>query len=393
MLKIIKENIYNRDINLDILKIIGCVLVIFLHCKGIVVDTNGKVNLSNLAMESFTAICVQIFFITSGFYMYREDGTYVKHLKKLIVSVIVPYIILTFFCLFVTDWLLGISSFKDCIKEANPLANINVIWASLKYNTSAVLPNTLNHLWYIFSYGEIILFYPITKFIINKCPKWIKIFILIIGIFFLFQNDYRFISGRDDYKNIFFVIPKAIFLSFVGSLLYNNFIKVYIIEKKDNIFNTKKKKVISLLSIVYIVLMIISFFLQKDLYEKGGVYYFDSWDSGITFIRTVIICILIYLIDFNKIKQKLKNILSYLSSISYYIYLTHYIILQRFLIRYVDEHFRSKCANAFQDFAFAFLFTILVSVTTVIFCIIIKEVKDYFLKGIKSIYAKFIQKK
>lgn len=350
----------NRDYKLDFLKVIGCLLVILLHCKGLVIRSDGTVNYNNLIIESFTAPCVEIFFLTSGFYLYKEDGSYLKNIKRLLFNIVIPYILFCFICLNLTDWLLGIKNLQENFQSNNINENLKTLWLSLRYNTANNLPNTLNHLWYIFSYIEIILFYPISKWFVLKCNKYIRYIVLAICFFFMLQNDYRLLSNNEWMYNIFFTIPKAVTVSVMGHVLFNDFIKKDLIKNKKNIF--------ILLLIISIVLMYISYKMQGYYYEHGGVYYFNSWDSGITFIRTVILCIMVYLIDFKENKM-----VSYIAQISYYIYLMHYVILQRFLVRYIDEHFRSKCSNAFQDFAFAFLFFALVSVTTIIVCTVIHE--------------------
>lgn len=353
--------IIKRDYKLDVLKVIGCLLVILLHCKGLVIRTDGTINYNNLLIESFTAPCVEIFFLTSGFYLYKENGTYLDKLKRLLFNIVIPYIIFCFICLNLTDWLLGIKNIQENFQSNSVKENLNSLWFSLRYNTADGLPNTLNHLWYIFSYIEIILFYPISKWFVQKCNKYVRNAVLIICFFFMLQNDYRLLTGNDWMYNIFFHIPKAITISVMGHVLFNDFIK------KDYIKN--KKFALVIFTMISIALMVLSYYMQAYYYEHGGVYYFDSWDSCITFVRTVILCVMVYLMDLKE-----NKFVSYIAQLSFYIYLIHYVILQRFLVRYVDEHFRSKCSNTFQDFAFAILFFILVTVTTILVCTVLHEI-------------------
>lgn len=113
----------HKNIKVEIARIIACLLVIALHLRPSAVTINGQLNVKSLFIECLCSTCVTTFFLISGFYIYDKKSNLFKDwfylICKYIKRIYIPAIVLTFIALIFQDYILGLKSFVDCVKDIN----------------------------------------------------------------------------------------------------------------------------------------------------------------------------------------------------------------------------------------------------------------------------------
>lgn len=162
-----------RYIYLDILNIVACIFVIFLHCNGIVhTFSDTKVWRESMVVETVAYCAVPIFFMISGATLipYREKYSTKVFMKKRIVKTVIPFVIWTFISLGF-KMMLGMITFKWTFPD---IINLFV-------NTTAE-----NVYWFFIPLFMIYLSMPVLS-LINKN---LKILIYIFVVSFVLYSVY-----------------------------------------------------------------------------------------------------------------------------------------------------------------------------------------------------------
>lgn len=173
-----------RNIKIEIIRLIACMAVIWYHIRELPWKTNGELSETAVFFECVCTICVMTFFLITGFFIYNRKGTILENwgylIKKFFSQVFIFFILVCIFTIVFHEFLISRESFLYCIQNASLSKIATTLFDSFKHFSANYLPGTAAHLWYIFSYAIIIIAYPITKFIIEKFPKYITYVILVI---------------------------------------------------------------------------------------------------------------------------------------------------------------------------------------------------------------------
>ena len=382
-----------RNVKIEIIRLIACFAVIWYHIRELPFKTNGELSETAVFFECLCTICVMTFFLITGFFIYNKKGNiitdWISLLKKFLINIFVPFIIVCVITLIFHDFLISKNSFIECINNINISYIIEKLFLSIKSFDVAMLPGTAAHLWYVYSYAIIMLVYPITRYILTKMPKFVGYLIVAILTVFMVVNDYHLYFGDPSYNLIFKIIHKPIYYSAVGHILYNDIIKKYVdskpIDDKTLIINIKLF-VISIL--VYAINFVLLFFTQVGYYlGVNNGYVYTSWLSLYSLIMTSAFILVVYNVNAEKfLTSKIKNAIFYLSGKTLYIYLVHYLIITKFM----SIGFQNIWTRNRPNIIYHFIYYIFYSLFIFILSLIVVIVLDFIKRGLICLKEKII---
>ena len=382
-----------RNVKIEIIRLIACFAVIWYHIRELPFKINGELSETAVFFECLCTICVMTFFLITGFFIYNKKGNiitdWISLLKKFLINIFVPFIIVCVITLIFHDFLISKNSFIECINNINISYIIEKLFLSIKSFDVAMLPGTAAHLWYVYSYAIIMLVYPITRYILTKMPKFVGYLIVAILTVFMVVNDYHLYFGDPSYNLIFKIIHKPIYYSAVGHILYNDIIKKYVdskpIDDKTLIINIKLF-VISIL--VYAINFVLLFFTQVGYYlGVNNGYVYTSWLSLYSLIMTSAFILVVYNVNAEKfLTSKIKNAIFYLSSKTLYIYLVHYLIITKFM----SIGFQNIWTRNRPNIIYHFIYYIFYSLFIFILSLIVVIVLDFIKRGLICLKEKII---
>ena len=382
-----------RNVKIEIIRLIACFAVIWYHIRELPFKTNGELSETAVFFECLCTICVMTFFLITGFFIYNKKGNiitdWISLLKKFLINIFVPFIIVCVITLIFHDFLISKNSFIECINNINISYIIEKLFLSIKSFDVAMLPGTAAHLWYVYSYAIIMLVYPITRYILTKMPKFVGYLIVAILTVFMVVNDYHLYFGDPSYNLIFKIIHKPIYYSAVGHILYNDIIKKYVdskpIDDKTLIINIKIF-VISIL--VYAINFVLLFFTQVGYYlGVNNGYVYTSWLSLYSLIMTSAFILVVYNVNAEKfLTSKIKNAIFYLSGKTLYIYLVHYLIITKFMSIGFQNIWTRNRPNIIYHFVYYIFYSLFIFILSLIVVIVL----DFIKRGLICLKEKII---
>lgn len=382
-----------RNVKIEIIRLIACFAVIWYHIRELPFKTNGELSETAVFFECLCTICVMTFFLITGFFIYNKKGNiiadWISLLKKFLINIFVPFIIVCVITLIFHDFLISKNSFIECINNINISYIIEKLFLSIKSFDVAMLPGTAAHLWYVYSYAIIMLVYPITRYILTKMPKFFGYLIVAILTVCMVVNDYHLYFGDPSYNLIFKIIHKPIYYSAVGHILYNDIIKKYVdskpIDDKTLIINIKLF-VISIL--VYAITFVLLFFTQVGYYlGVNNGYVYTSWLSLYSLIMTSAFILVVYNVNAEKfLTSKIKNAIFNLSSKTLYIYLVHYLIITKFMSIGFQNIWTRNRPNIIYHFVYYIFYSLFIFILSLIVVIVL----DFIKRGLICLKEKII---
>ena len=384
-----------RNIKIEIIRLIACMAVIWYHIRELPWKTNGELSETAVFFECVCTICVMTFFLITGFFIYNRKGTILENwgylIKKFFSQVFIFFILVCIFTIVFHEFLISRESFPYCIQNASLSKIATTLFDSFRHFSANYLPGTAAHLWYIFSYAIIIIAYPITKFIIEKFPKYITYIILVILTIFMIINDYYLFYGNPSYNLIFKIIHKPIYYSVWGYVLYNDIIKKYVDERLKKTRNKKKiliiNKPLCFISVLMYAITFILLFKTQVAYDLGtnGEYVYTSWLSTYSLFLTTGFILFIYNLNIDRfLNKKINNIIYYLSSKTLGIYMIHYLVITKFL----SIGFQSMFTNNRPNFLYHLIYYIFYSLFIFIVSFVILLIIEFIVNSIKSLIMK-----
>lgn len=385
----------NRNIKIEIIRVIACFAVIWYHIRELPFKSNGEISETAIFFECICTICVMSFFLITGFFIYNKKGLILKDwfdlIKKYVIQIFFPFILIAIFTIIFHEYLISRSTFIECIQVASVKAIIYTLFKSIKTFSVDPLPGTAAHLWYVYSYGLIIISYPITRFILTKCPKYVLYIVLSIITILMIINDYHLFYNNPSYNLFFEFIPKPVYYSAWGHILYNDIMKKQIDKVLENAENASKVLIINnklfIISVfVYIATFILLFLTELKYVETvNNGYVYTSWLSLYALILTTAFVLAVYDINIDRfLTDKIEKIISFISSKTLGIYLVHYLIVTKLIATNVQGSFIVDRTTIFHHVAFyviyGFIIFIISLLVVCIFDSIIAFVKNKILK-------------
>lgn len=371
-----------RNYKIEIIRLIACMLVIWCHIRDLPWKADGDLSETAILFETITSTCVTTFFMLTGFFIYNKNENIIKNWIKLLINyllkIFIPFIIAAIFTLIFHDYIVSLRSFRECISTIDLKFICDSLFKSITTFDVRFLPDSAGHLWFVYAYGIIIISYPIVKIIIDKLNKKILYVLLLTYAMIMLTNDILAFSSNRILEIVFFLIPRQIFYSAFGYVLYNDLIKNKIdnINEKNDVIINKPLFFISL--IIYIVNFIILFNTEcKYLLTTNKDYLYTSFLSFNSFLMTTTSIIMLCDINFDKfVNEKIENIILYLSNKTLYIYLFHIFIVQKFLTLQIQYQFQKFRYNLFLHFIYYIIYGFVIFILSLLVAIIFNYIYE-----------------
>lgn len=178
--------------NIELARIIGCFVVICIHTVTWYV-AGGELLSNSLLLRCFFADGVPIFWYIMGYFLFSNPNTtLVKRLKKTGTQLLLPAFAVMVFSQIWQDWVLadiGQVSFLSCL-DMHSFDVKNLFGNILNWSSKMTFGG---HLWYVFSYVQVILWTPLLAFICTKDPKATKCrrFVMLLAALYVLNQDIK----------------------------------------------------------------------------------------------------------------------------------------------------------------------------------------------------------
>lgn len=384
-----------RNIKIEIIRIIACIAVIWYHIRELPFKTNGEISETAIFFECLCTICVMSFFLITGFFIYNKKNKiltdWIDLIKKYIIQIFIPFIFVAIFTIIFHEYLISRATFMECIQNASIQNIFYTLFMSIRTFSVDPLPGTAAHLWYVYSYGLIIIAYPITRFILTKCPKYVSYIVLFIITMFMIINDYHLFFNNPSYNLFFEIIPKPVYYSAWGHVLYNDIMKKRIDKLLDTCKDSSKVFIINsrifiISALIYALTFVLLFLTELKYVETvNNGYVYTSWLSLYALILTSAFILMIYDINIERfLNAKIENAITFISSKTLGIYLVHYLIVTKLISTNVQGRFIVDRTTIFHHLAFYILYGFVIFIISLaVVCIIdsiISLIKNKVLK-------------
>lgn len=386
------STIKKRDVKIEIIRILACLLVVWYHIRELPWKQNGELSETAVFFEAICTVCVVTFFLISGFFIYDRKGTIIEnwiyHIKHFFKKIFLPFIIVVILCIVFHEYLISAKTFKECIDGFSVKNTIATLFDSFKSFSADPLPGTAAHLWYIYSYFNIILVYPISALILKKTKKAFSYSLLLLYTVIMILNDYKSFYGDSIYYVVFDIVHKPVYYSMCGYVLYNEVIKKIIAREKDS----EKDKASIIIDkrlffgalIIYAIGFVMLFKTQVAYYYGTNAgYVYTSWLSLYSLILSSAFVVIIYNLRIDKyLNDKIKNAIYYISGKTLGIYLIHYLLIVKLNSTGFQASFARYRINIVFYFIYFIVYSFIIILLSMAILVVIEFMKNKLLGGL-----------
>lgn len=303
-----------------------------------------------------------------GFFL-SKNTSFKELLNKTFWKRLIPSLVLIIFFSIFKNWLYTDISLIDFFNEYQ-FSIVGLFKDIFVWTTSS----PTGHLWFLFSYFQIILLYPLLSNIIKD--RKVCRYIIFVTIVFMLIKDIQVLLNPEFGIKDYYMMGIPFIYALTGYELYLN---------KDKFRNNRKLIFIAIL--IGIICQILRWLLQMQLFKVtafNDYYYF--WNTGLSFI--FIICLIIVILSINIKGIRVTNVLEFISKRTFIIYLIHIVVLSYINSRHIAENFMIKIGLNFDFNALtlnqnllvlSIRFIIVFSISFIIACLF-HFIKMYILK-------------
>ena len=313
-----------RDYRVELMRIIGCLIVIGVHTLPSAMISEGEYSKSLVLLSCFFGDGVAVFWIICGFYLFRNYN-YKKILKRTIGKILLPYLLCEVFIFYFYDAIVGKAMIMDS------LAHSAEEYYKVLHNAISlrVLTDHAVHFWYIIAYMILVVCSPIlNEFVkaIGKSSLSMKRYCIIAAIFLL-------INDASSNKALAFshqgagAFAAASILVIFGHIIYNH----------RTLFSQKWWLLIS--PILFIGLNLLRMLIQLRRYSvdpnnKSILFWYSLFGLACTLL------IAAFCFSCSNAKTGLQKIILHLGSYTFPIYMVHLLVRDCLSARGVLSHTR-----------------------------------------------------
>lgn len=299
-----------RDINVELIRVMACLIVIGVHCDLLTQDLDS----SQILWRVILGDGVTYFFIIMGFFLFRNKPFFLL-LKDILKRIMLPGLVVMLLIRLLSPWIHNECGFAQCITH-------------LQFDYKEYVKSILNwssgggdsgYLWYLFTYLQIVMLVPIMKFFCREdlsghsCEK-VRFYVIGINLFGMILKDAA-VFIRVPVSGPYRILTLPAMMTVAGYTIY---------AKREQLKGNRKVGWLFLGGAVTIEL--IRWRLQLILLadSMNNVNYL-MYNTSFAFIVTACVVIFIMTLD---IKQNwLKKILPITGKKTFAVYLIHYPIL------------------------------------------------------------------
>ena len=383
-----KKIIKKRDPGIDFIRVIACLLVIGIH-----VDVMGTGDSSKFLIRLLFSDGVTLFFILSGFFFFKKSFS--DMLRHTMTGIVIPGVIVMLISYQFAPFIRDEHSLLYCFTHIN--FDICMFVTDLLSWGGSIRESLAGHLWYIFTYLELVLAYPLLKplytYSVNRGSKIVdkdeitdeergtfsekaaeipdshcgKTVVLTAnretyntqtGSMGLFSENLDKLYAGDKYCRYRWFIIGFIFLNqIVMDLNMTGLISLFPVQISPFMLYTtpamllmigaeigylkhsmreSSGKIGILALTIWLMTFIARFFMQKLVfsYNQSQDFYF-YWNCAFATVQSTAFVIGIMCLDLNE--NKVVNFIAGAGRYTFYIYLLHYGIYYMFYYRYEPD--------------------------------------------------------
>lgn len=185
-----------RDVGLDLLRIICCLMVIGIHVTpdySFTVASNlpMHIQIQSLLTQSIVRIGLPVFFMLSGYYLLnRADENLKSFYKRRLTSILIPFFVYSLIHFYVMNYVNTTSQ------------GIGVYFT--KIFTSSI--DLSVHFWFVYAMVGLYIISPAIKYITNKIPKEDSVNVIIVICIIFYYSLYSY-SASQSFSSYHHLIP------------------------------------------------------------------------------------------------------------------------------------------------------------------------------------------
>ncbi len=333
-----KTTVKQRDIAVEILRIVGCLLVVGTHTK-LDLYVNGQPDFSRVFIYAVLADGVNIFWMILGFFCFNSKLTYVQQLKQMVIRILLPMVLFSAFCFYFGGWLIRGETLLQSVTHTGTeylqlLTNGLLRWRpAIDYT---------GHLWFMLTYALIIVLMPALKWLnrIIGTKRKVKIIIATCILVIFAVNDVL-LNGfcHFSYYGIGALIP-AVCLVFLGRFLY---------EEKARV--NRNWKWGSAGVVLFIAGNVLRTVLQYRCFMMPGApSHLLQWYTAFGILSAVGIFLAVYgLGGYFKLDAKANKLICHLGKLTMYVYILHSLVLMFFYQKGINVRIQSILGIRWYD--------------------------------------------
>jgi len=374
----LEANLKKRDINVDLIRVIACLLVIGAHlCLQVLNQCFNRIDWSRLLEKSFFADGVPLFLMITGFFLVNGRN-YKKIWKSTTFKVLIPTLIyivfVQIFCMFIVNK----ESFVWCLQNAFSNLNIPIILKGILSGDMTQINGLCIHLWYILSYVKIIIWIPVLWLVCKeeKSSKLARRIIIAFGIIATVITDIkRFITiPTIGAVKIFGLVDMELLYVLLGYELFVH---------KDKIKNNKKVFILS--AIGFIIVNFIRYRIEMQYMVLNsytnivGRENFLGWQyTCLNIISGLFIFTSIYSLEIKS--EKISKIIIWLADKTFGIYLIHYLLIAK-----IDLYKFEKIERFYFEVLYLVIGIAVIFISSLVIVLILRTIKEILLNCYKKV--------
>ena len=373
-----QTNVKKRDISVELIRVVACLLVVAVHLSLQVFNQYySQVDWSRLFEKCFFTDGVPLFFMITGFFI-ANGRSYKKTWKSVGKRILLPVGIYVLFAQIFYMFITNKQSIMWCLQNAINNLNLQGILRAILTGDVVNINSLCAHLWYIFSHIKIVIWMPVLWLICKNeaTPNLARRMIMGFGIFsFVIQDIQKFVLIPDTAIKIFTMVDPTILYVLFGYELFVN---------KDKIKNNKKLCIISL--VLFVLANVAKYKLEmqymviNNYYDIVGRSSFLEWKyTSLNIISSI--CLFMALYSFEIKSERFSKIISWLSDKTFGVYLVHYLLIAK-----VDLYKFDKLGKLGEELIYLALSITITFIASVIVVCILRKISELIGKGFKKLH-------
>lgn len=361
-----------RDWPVELVRIIGCLIVLGCHTVPGPNNVDGDYSKSRVLLQCLFGDGVAVFWVITGFFIFANFD-YKKRLKKTASRILLPYALFTVFIFYFYQFIVNRVPLADSLSHN---ANDYVFLLHNAITLNVIPPNSL-HLWYVVAYLFLIVVSPLfygfaQQTVTNKSvAKWYLILLFI----FLLINDVTSNQTFGFSHHGLGALGGSIVLVLYGNILYTN--------RQKFIW----KGWLVLAPLMFIALGLVRMGIQLSTFSKDpGNIHILFWYTTFGVINTTLIAAFCFSLSTIENKfSKITNLLVTIGSYTFSIYVIHPLILHILWNRGILPKLMNDIigfgtpGNLFTNSAYHLSVILIVFFISLMSCVILRIFKNVFL--------------
>ena len=371
-------NVKKRDISVELIRVVACLLVVAVHLSLQVFNQYySQVDWSRLFEKCFFTDGVPLFFMITGFFI-ANGRSYKKTWKSVGKRILLPVGIYVLFAQIFYMFITNKQSIMWCLQNAINNLNLQGILRAILTGDVVNINSFCAHLWYIFSHIKIVIWMPVLWLICKNeaTPNLARRMIMGFGIFsFVIQDIQKFVLIPDTAIKIFTMVDPTILYVLFGYELFVN---------KDKIKKNKKLCIISL--VLFVLANVAKYKLEmqymviNNYYDIVGRSSFLEWKyTSLNIISSI--CLFMALYSFEIKSERFSKIISWLSDKTFGVYLVHYLLIAK-----VDLYKFDKLGKLGEELIYLALSITITFTASVLVVCILRKISELIGKGFKKLH-------